>query len=62
MKIEKISPFIDVPILFISATNKQRLLKALEVQLKYLKIENKIKTSVLNNTMLPLIEHILLQR
>ncbi len=55
---EKISPFIDVPIIFISATNKQRLLKALEVSIEVFKNrKQRISTSVLNNTMLPLIEH-----
>ena len=55
--IEKISPFTDVPILFVSALNKQRLLKALEVAIEvYKNRNNKIKTSKLNQTILPFIE------
>ena len=55
--IQKISPFTDVPILFVSALNKQRLLKALEVAIEvYKNRNNKIKTSKLNQTILPFIE------
>ena len=55
--IEKISPFTDVPILFVSALNKQRLLKGLEVAIEvYKNRNNKIKTSKLNQTILPFIE------
>ena len=55
--IEKISPFTDVPILFVSALNKQRLLKALEVAIEvYKNRNNKIKTSKLNQIILPFIE------
>ena len=44
--IEKISPFTDVPILFVSALNKQRLLKALEVAIEvYKNRNNKIKNT-----------------
>ena len=53
----KIAPFIDVPIVFVSALEKQRLLKGLETAIAV--HENriqKIKTSVLNNVILPLIE------
>ncbi len=54
---KKIAPFIDVPIVFVSALEKQRLLKGLETAIAV--HENriqKIKTSVLNNVILPLIE------
>ena len=54
---EKIAPFTDVPILFISALTKQRLLKALEIAIKvseYRKV--RISTSKLNDVMLPFIE------
>ena len=55
--IEKISPFTDVPILFVSALNKQRLLKGLEVAIEvYKNRNNKIKTSKLNQIILPFIE------
>lgn len=54
---EKIAPFTDVPILFISVLNKQRIHKALEMALE---VHNnrikKIKTSELNERILPIIE------
>jgi GTP-binding protein len=49
---QKIAPFTDVPILFISATEKTRIFKAIEVALEV--VENrqrKIATSVLNEVM-----------
>ena len=56
---KKIAPFTDVPILFVSALEKQRLLKSLEIAIQVHKNrEQKIKTSVLNEVMLPLIEHV----
>ena len=55
---KKIAPFTDVPIVFISALKKQRLLKGLEETIQvYKNRTQKIKTSVLNEVMLPLIEH-----
>ena len=55
---EKIAPFTDVPILFISALTKQRLLKALEIAIKVSEDRKaRISTSKLNDVMLPLIEH-----
>lgn len=55
---EKIAPFTDVPIIFTSVTEKQRIFKALEAaKVVY---ENKIKTiatSKLNDVMLPIIEN-----
>ena len=55
---EKIAPFTDVPILFISALNKQRLLKALEIAIKVSEDRKaRISTSKLNDVMLPFIEH-----
>lgn len=54
---EKIAPFTDVPILFISALTKQRLLKALEIAIKVSKDRKaRISTSKLNDIMLPFIE------
>ena len=54
---EKIAPFTDVPILFISALTKQRLLKALEIAIKVSEDRKKrISTSKLNDVMLPFIE------
>ena len=49
----KITPFTDVPILFISATEKQRIHKALEVALEvYDRRQQKIPTNKLNEIML----------
>lgn len=54
---EKTAPFTDVPILFISALTKQRLLKALEIAIKVSKDRKaRISTSKLNDVMLPFIE------
>ena len=53
---EKIAPFTDVPILFISALTKQRLLKALEIAIKVSEDRKaRISTSKLNDVMLPFI-------
>ena len=53
----KIAPFSDVPILFVSALNKQRLLKGLEIAIQvYNNRAQKIPTSKLNDVMLPFIE------
>lgn len=54
---DKIAPFNDVPIIFISATEKQRIFKAIETALEvYENRQQKIKTSVLNEIMLKAIE------
>ena len=54
---EKISLFSDVPILFISALTKQRILKAVETAMEGNENRSKrIKTSKLNEIMLPIIE------
>ncbi|RRA95352.1 ribosome biogenesis GTPase Der [Paenimyroides viscosum] len=55
---EEIAPFTDVPILFVSALTKQRLLKALETAVEvYENRKQRIATSKFNDTMLPIIEH-----
>ena len=55
---DKIAPFSDVPILFVSALEKQRLLKGLEMAIKVFENRRqKITTSVLNDIMLPIIDH-----
>lgn len=55
---EKIAPFTDVPILFISALTKQRLLKALQTAIDvYKNRKARIATSKLNEVMLPIIEN-----
>jgi GTP-binding protein len=54
---EKLAPFTDVPIIFTSVTEKQRIFKTVEAALKV--YENKIKkipTSKLNDVLLPIIE------
>ncbi len=54
---KKIAPFTDVPIVFVSALEKQRLLKGLETAIQvYKNRTQKIATSVLNEVMLPLID------
>ena len=54
---EKIAPFTDVPILFISALTKQRLLKAIEIAIKVSEDRKaRISTSKLNDVMLSYIE------
>jgi len=53
---KKIAPFTDVPIIFVSVLNKQRLLKGLETAITVCKNRaQRISTSVLNDTMLPFI-------
>ena len=55
---EKIALFSDVPILFISALTKQRILKAVEIAVEvYENRKKRIKTSKLNEIMLPIIEN-----
>ena len=55
---EKIALFSDVPILFISALTKQRILKAVETVVEvYENRKKRIKTSKLNEIMLPIIEN-----
>lgn len=53
----RLSPFVDVPIVFTSVKTKQRIHKALEVALKvYSNKTQKVSTSKLNKIMLPIIE------
>jgi len=55
--LQKIQPYTDVPILFISVKEKQRIYKAMETALEvYQNRTQKIKTKKLNDIMLPLIE------
>jgi GTP-binding protein len=50
-------PFTDVPIVFMSVLTKQRIFKAIETAVEvYQNRSKKVKTSVLNETMLPIIE------
>lgn len=55
---EELQPWTDVPILFVSAMTKQRLLKALETAVEVFENrKQRIATSKLNETMLPIIEN-----
>jgi GTP-binding protein len=55
--LKKKMPFTDVPILFVSALTKQRLLKALEATVKvYENRQQRIATSKFNEYMLKVIE------
>ena len=54
---KKISPFVDVPILFISSINKQRIFKAIETAVDVFKRRaEKIPTRKLNDILLPIIQ------
>ncbi len=54
---KEIEPFTDVPIIFISVLTKQRIFKAIETAVEVFKNRSKkIKTSELNERMLPIIE------
>ncbi len=54
---ERTAPFTDIPVVFTSVINKQRIHKALEVSMKvYNQRKLKIATSKLNRDLLPLIE------
>lgn len=56
--LERIAPFTDVPIVFTSVTNKQRIHKALETAIMvYNNRQRRVKTSALNDAMLEEIEH-----
>jgi GTPase len=55
---EQLEPFTDVPILFVSALTKQRLLKALEASVRVFESrKQRIATSKFNDFMLKLIEN-----
>ena len=55
---KEIEPFTDVPIVFISVLNKQRIFKAIETAVEVFKNRTKkIKTSKLNEVLLPIIEN-----
>jgi GTP-binding protein len=54
---KKLQPFTDVPIVFTSVLNKQRIFKTIEVAMDVFKNRGKkIPTSKLNDVMLPIIE------
>jgi GTPase len=55
---QKLAPFTDLPIIFISAINKQRIHKVLEEAMEvYQNRTQKIPTSKLNDILLPIIEN-----
>ena len=55
--IERIAPFIDVPIIFVSVLNKQRIYDVLQAAVKVAENrKRKIPTRQLNDTLLPIIE------
>jgi GTP-binding protein len=55
---EKTAPFTDYPVLFISATNKQRIHKILDIIEKVNNNRNrKISTSKLNDILLPIVQN-----
>lgn len=55
---QQIEPFTDVPIVFISSLTKQRIFKAIETAVEVYKNRSKrVKTSVLNDILLPIIEN-----
>ncbi|HET8839060.1 MAG TPA: ribosome biogenesis GTPase Der, partial [Flavobacteriaceae bacterium] len=54
---KEMEPFTDVPIVFISVMNKQRIFKAIETAVEvYQNRSKKIKTRELNDVMLPIIQ------
>lgn len=55
---ERMAPFVDVPIIFSSASTKQRIFKILEVAKEVYEVrKTKIPTHKLNEILLPIIEH-----
>jgi GTP-binding protein len=55
--LSKTAPFRDVPVLFVSVTEKQRLLKAIETAVKvYENRKKRIQTRKLNDILLPIIQ------
>jgi len=55
---QKLQPFTDIPIIFTSVVNKQRIFQAIETALEVFKNRSKkIPTSKLNDVMLPIIEN-----
>ena len=54
----RMQPFTDVPVLFVAVTEKQRILKAMEIGMQvYEDRKRRISTRKLNDLMLPIIEH-----
>jgi GTP-binding protein len=54
---KRTAPFTDYPVVFISALNKQRIFQAVETACEvYDRLSNKIKTSKLNEVLLPIVQ------
>ncbi len=54
---QRTMPFTDYPVLFISALNKQRIFQAIDTAMDvYSRLSTRIKTSKLNDIMLPIIQ------
>lgn len=54
---KRTAPFVDYPVIFISALNKQRIFQAIESVCEvYDRLSTKIKTSKLNELLLPIIQ------
>lgn len=54
---KRMAPFVDVPVHFVSALTKQRVLKLLESAMAvYANMQRKVPTRALNDALLPLIE------
>jgi GTPase len=54
---KRTAPFTDYPVVFISALNKQRIFQAMETACEvYDRLSNKIKTSKLNEVLLPIVQ------
>ncbi len=55
--LQKLSPFTDIPVIFISALHKQHIFQAIEEAIKvYERCVSRIPTNKLNDLMLPIIE------
>lgn len=53
---KRTAPFVDFPVVFISALNKQRIFQAMETAVQvYENLSNRVKTHKLNEVLLPLI-------
>lgn len=56
--LKRLQPFTDIPVIFISVLNKQRIFQAIEEAVKvYERRASRVSTSKLNDVMLPIIEN-----
>lgn len=55
---KKLAPFNDIPIIFTSVLNKQRILEVLQTAIRvYENRKRRVATSALNDYLLPIIEN-----